>query len=340
MTDRSRLVSRYRDFAKSTVGESDCFTQWALGVAEDTDVADWILTLPHPKQQPNLVFAAARWHGVEASGPYAGLRDALLGDDGSIRATIMARATQTNEVGRLATLMPVFALVAADEPIALLEVGPSAGLCLYPDRYDYDWSPVGKLIETDANRPRLSCAASGPVPIPTKPLRVNWRGGVDLNPLDVSDADAMRWLEILVWPEQDERRARLRAAVEVARREPPELIAGDLLVRLPDLVRRASPHGRVIVFHSAVIGYLERSDRVEFEAMMTSLVGNGACHWVSNEDPRVLPGVAATAGPRPATPDFLLGLDGEAVGWSHQHGASLTWGSARRQPTTGTASAL
>ena len=70
----------------------------------------WVDQLPGLKKQPNLVFAAARWHGVPAPGPYAGLRDALLGDDGPIRATIMARSTQTNEVGRLATLLPAFAL--------------------------------------------------------------------------------------------------------------------------------------------------------------------------------------------------------------------------------------
>ena len=69
----------------------------------------WIESLPGLKRQPNLVFAAARWHGVPAPGPYDGLRDALLADDGVIRATIMARATQTNEVGRLATLLPAFA---------------------------------------------------------------------------------------------------------------------------------------------------------------------------------------------------------------------------------------
>ena len=55
------------------------------------------------------MFAAARWHGVPAPGPYDGLREALLGDDGTIRATILGRSTQTNEVGRLATLTPAFA---------------------------------------------------------------------------------------------------------------------------------------------------------------------------------------------------------------------------------------
>ena len=66
----------------------------------------------------------------------------------------------------------------------------------------------------------LTAEATGPLPVPTAHPEVAWRGGVDLNPLDVSDPDAMAWLENLVWPEQDERRERLRTAVEVARRGP------------------------------------------------------------------------------------------------------------------------
>jgi hypothetical protein len=85
----------YRDFAREAVG-SPCFEAWADGVADDPEVLAWLQTLPPRKRQANLVFAAARWHGVPAPGPYAGLRDALLGDDGTIRGTILERSTQTN----------------------------------------------------------------------------------------------------------------------------------------------------------------------------------------------------------------------------------------------------
>ena len=67
----------------------------------------WPGSTPCPglKRQPNLVFAAARWHGVPAPGPYAGAaRRRCSATTAPIRATILARATQTNEVGRLATL--------------------------------------------------------------------------------------------------------------------------------------------------------------------------------------------------------------------------------------------
>src|SRR5690606_8447977 len=90
-------------------------------------------TLPPGKRQPNLVLAAARWHG--ASGGYDDLRRVLLTRWHDVAATVRARATQTNEAGRCATLLPFLARLP--QPLALLEVGASAGLCLLPDRYSY-----------------------------------------------------------------------------------------------------------------------------------------------------------------------------------------------------------
>ena len=317
------VVEQYADFARHAA-DSPCFAAWATAVTGDEEVQAWIGELPPIKQQPNLVFAAARWHGVPAPGPYAGLRDALLGDDGTIRATILARATQTNEVGRLATLTPAFARVAEGGPVALLEVGASAGLCLYPDRWSYAWHTADG-VRTAGTGPVLAAEVTGPVELPVPPPVVAWRGGVDLNPLDVADDDAMAWLTTLVWPEHDDRRARLLDAVAVARREPPALVRGDLLEELPGLVERAAAYAPVVVFHSAVIAYLEPPDRRRFHALMTGLVAEGRCHWVSNEGERVLPEVTATAPVGPPRGDFVLGVDGRAVAWTHGHGRSMTW---------------
>jgi hypothetical protein len=334
------VVEQYAELARYAAGDSACFEEWATGVAGDPEVLAWIGALPVAKRQPTLVFAAARWHGVPAPAPYAALRAALLADDGSIRATILARATQTNEVGRLATLVPALAELARradDRPLALLEVGASAGLCLYPDRYDYAWHTPSGVVTASRRDGRagavggpapapLRCDVTGEPPLPSRPPAVAWRGGIDLHPLDVHDDDAMRWLTTLVWPEHDERRRRLRDAVAVARREPPRLVAGDLLEELPELVEEAGRHGPVVVFHTAVIAYLEPPERARFSALMTGLVADGRCHWVSNEGKRVLPAITATG---PAPPEelatFVLGVDGRAVAWTHGHGRSMTW---------------
>lgn len=313
------IAGRYRDFATYARGDSPTFEAWARAVADDPEVHAWLTDLPEAKQQPNLVFAAARWHGAPAPGSYAALKDVLLTQEAAVKATILQRATQTNEVGRLATLTPVMAQVPG--PLALIEVGASAGLCLYPDRYDYSWPPLGEL--TGSGGPTLRAEATGRMPVPGQHPDVAWSGGVDLNPLDVTDEDAMAWLETLVWPEQDERRDRLRAAVEVARTQPAYVVAGDLFDHLPGLIAQAGVHGTPVVFHSAVLAYVDTPGRARFHDLMTDLVADGACRWISNETPGVLPRVAG--GPNTPPGRFVLGLDGVAVATTHGHGHAIDW---------------
>jgi hypothetical protein len=316
----------YREFGERESGDSPCFQEWSLGVAADLEVLTLIETLPPLKRQPNLVFAAARWHGA-VMGPYDALRRVLLDRWDDIEPTVMSRATQTNEVGRCATLLPVLASLPG--PLALLEVGCSAGLCLLPDRYSYRYTGSQGTVAIDpADGPGpvvLECALEGEVPIPSRLPEVVWRGGLDLNPLDVRDDDAMAWLQMLVWPEHDDRRARLAAAVDLAREDPPALVRGDLLTDLPALADQVPSEATLVVFHSAVLAYLSEADRARFAETITAV----RCHWVSNEGPQVVPGIE----PPPAPPassavngaTFLLALDGAPVAWTHGHGRALRW---------------
>jgi hypothetical protein len=206
--------------------------------------------------------------------------------------------------------------------VALIEVGASAGLNLFPERWGYRWTTQEGEV-TLGPEPRLACAVAGRAPLPTSLPDVAWRAGIDLHPLDVADADAMAWLETLVWPEQDERRARLAHAVEVARAEPPRIDTGDLLDRLAGMVAEGSAYGEVVVFHSAVAAYLPAPDRERMLELMRGLVADG-CHWVSNEAPGIFPAVSET-GPPPTPRRFELALDGRVVAHTHGHGRDLHW---------------
>lgn len=340
------VAAVYRDFA-TYEADTGCFHDWALRVADDPEVLAWLGTLPSDRErQPNLVLAAARWHGVRAPGPYEGLRAALLGDDetgrrsgagaGPVRTTVATRRTQTNEVGRLATLTPVLTWLAerSGEPLALLEIGASAGLCLYPDRWDYTWDTSEGRVSTEHGASgRLTCEVTGTAPSPSvwprRPPPVAWRGGLDLAPVDVTDDDQVDWLGTLVWPEHDDRRARLATAVEVARSDPPRVEQADLVTqpeRLESLVDEAGRHGRVVVLHSAVTAYLQPQDRADLEARLRRMVADGRAHWLSNEGKRVHPAVTATGPVVPADlATFVLGLDGQALAWTHGHGRTLRW---------------
>jgi hypothetical protein len=74
--------------------------------------------------------------------------------------------------------------------IALLEVGASAGLCLLPDLYGYDYG--GCRVGLPDSPVTFPCEPRGPVPVPEAVPEVAWRLGVDLHPLDVTDPDTGR----------------------------------------------------------------------------------------------------------------------------------------------------
>jgi hypothetical protein len=319
------IADDYLSHAQMFEPESPCFAAWARAVAADRAVLEVLAALPEIKRQPNLVFASARWVGVEAPGPYENLRDALLGAKRrQMLDTIKVRSTQTNEVARLACLTPAFASLG-DGPLALVELGASAGLNLFPDHYDYQWS--GASIDSGADRPVLGCSTRGPVPFPATAPRVAARIGIDINPLDVRDDDATAWLLNLVWPEQSARRMRLRRAVEVARRGRVTMLKGDLLDQLDHALALAAKTGtRPVVFHSATIAYLSETNRDDFHARMTAKVARGDCHWVSLEGSRVLPEITATA-PHvaPARHTGVLAIDGQAFAFADLHGTDLHW---------------
>jgi hypothetical protein len=325
MDPHAETADRYRAFADVEArGMSDCYEAWAHGVAGDSTILDLINRLPPAKRQPNLVFSAARYRGGAVSG-YPEFAAWLAEHWSDVEQVCLTHATQTNEAGRCATLLP--ALAGIPGPLALIEVGTSAGLCLHPDRYSYRYTLADggerMLHPADGASPVvLDCAASGPVPFPDHLPEIVWRAGIDLNPLDVNDPDDVAWLEALIWPEHDDRRARLSAALEVARAEPVEIVKGDLNTEIAGLVTRAPAGASVVVFHTVVLAYLSQADLRRFVEAM----GRLSVRWLANEGQTVVPGVMEKlAAPPTDSTNFVLSLDGEPLAFTQPHGRSLQW---------------
>jgi hypothetical protein len=154
------VAQRYRRFAEWEARDrSPLYQELALGVAGDRGLLALLERLPPARQQPNLFFAAVQYRG----GPqpdFPAFRAFVLRHADQVVATMAARRTQTNEVGRCALLLPL--LAALPGPLALVEVGASAGLCLLPDRYAYDYG--GATVGDPASPVRLACQPRGPVP--------------------------------------------------------------------------------------------------------------------------------------------------------------------------------
>ncbi|HEX8692428.1 MAG TPA: DUF2332 domain-containing protein [Longimicrobium sp.] len=317
----AQIRARYLDFAEHEAkGVSPLYEELARSVAESEALLRFVASLPAAKQQPNLVFAAVRHLYGTPRDPRHFSR--LVADHPEpIRRLVLARGTQTNEPGRCATLLP--ALARLPQPLALLEVGASAGLCLLPDRYAYDYGRV--RLEPRAPGapppPVFPCRASAATPIPAELPTVVWRAGLDLNPLDPSDPEEAAWLETLVWPGQEARAERLRAAMRLARDHPPTVVKGDLVQDLPALAATAPREATLVVFHSAVLAYVAPGDRDRFVRLLAEL---GAV-WISNESPRVLPEIAAKLPTKPPEDRFLLSVDGGPVAVTGPHGQSIDW---------------
>lgn len=306
-------AAAYAEFAvREARGVSPSYERLSLAVSEDHEVLDLLRRLPLAKRQPNLLFGVVRLLGGPVEDT-AAFHEYVVANWPAIEAEMRARATQTNEAGRCAVLMPVLALLP--QPLALLEVGASAGLCLYPDRYAYRYGDhvIG------SGEPVLECAVTGVAP-PARVPDVVWRAGLDLNPLDVTDAADVAWLEALIWPENTHRRERLRAAVAVAAAEPPLLVRGDLVDDLPALAAQAPAGATLVVFHTSVMYQVPTPRREAFADVVRGLPG----HWIANEAPHVMPYDALPEQPGGAWHN-VLALDGTPLAWTRPHGQAIIW---------------
>ncbi|MFE3449891.1 DUF2332 domain-containing protein [Nonomuraea sp. NPDC059194] len=310
------LARRYELFGQV---EAIGYRPLTEGITRDTTMLGRIAALPEAKQQPNLLFAAVRYLGGPTAS-YPAFAAFVAGRWPEVRATMLARSTQTNEAARCAVLLPALGLL--DGPLALVEVGASAGLCLYPDRYGYRYTlPGGREHLVGPPEGAFTCAVDGPAPLPGRTPEVVWRAGVDLNPLDVRDPDTVAWLRALIWPWQPERLAHLERAIAVAEREPPPLVRGDLNDTVEELVAAAPQGATVVVYHTAVMPYLSQAERERFATTVRGL----PCHWLANEGPARMPWARMPQPPPSGRAVMVLVLDGRPLAYAGPHGQSLSW---------------
>jgi len=309
----------YRRFADDEARDrSPLYEELARHVATDAEILRFLLALPKAKRQPNLLLAAVRHLcGTPADG--ADFRRRLLASSAAVRNLMLERSTQTNEPARCAVLLP--ALAALPQPLALIEVGASAGLCLLPDLYGYDYGSVRfDPARAAAAAPIFRCAASANTPLPAVVPQIAWRAGLDLDPQSAAEPRDKEWLEALVWPEQIGRLERLRQAIAVAETARPRVVKGDLRRDLGKLAAEAPREATLVVFHTAVLGYVaSAADRQAF----ADLAGRLADCWIANEAPTVFPEISRQAGPMRR--GFVLSVNAKPVAWTDPHGASMEW---------------
>jgi hypothetical protein len=340
------LAARFRRFAERECrGSSPLYERLAMAIAGDGEMLALAGEAPSGQPTPNLFLAAVHFlllgEAVDARAPLArfypsltetpaapegafvAFREFCRAHAGAVRRLLGTRRVQTNEVGRCAYLFPAFVTVAreaGDAPLALVEIGCSAGLNLMWDRYGYRYGD-GASYGDPRSPVQLACELHGAdrPPLTRRAPRVGLAVGVDLAVPDVDDPDDTRWLVALVWPEHHERRAALRGAIDIARAARPRVVTGDGLARLPELLDAVPAGMTACVFHTHTINQLTPEARERLAAL---LAAHGArrdlyrvsAEWLDGPDPR-LELVSWRAG-RPSH---------RVLGSCHPHGRWLRW---------------
>jgi hypothetical protein len=145
----------------------------------------------------------------------------------------------------------------------------------------------------------------------------------------VSDDEDLAWLRACIWPQHAERRQRLDLAATIVATDPPRIDQGDLRDATLNQIDQAPRDATKVVFHSAVLAYVDQASRLDFATTMRSLVNSRSdVVWLSNEGPSVIAGIEA-ADPilePPGNAQFHLGRDGtELIAVTDPHGEWLRW---------------
>lgn len=342
-------------FAEEARGSSPLYETLSLAIAEDEPTATILASAQESQRRPNLLFAAV--HDLLLSGVehrladyYASVGGALPADEdtftafrsfldtyrGPIDERLRTRATQTNEPGRCSPLFPALAsLRKHNRDIALVEVGASAGLLLHLDRYRYRYEEVeaGDPTSSVVLCPELRGTPPRHLTLPTIGARV----GIDLAPLDPSNAADASWLKACVWPENVGRLQTLEAALTIASENADvRFVSGDFVELLEPTVREVEKDLLVCVLHSAAFAYLDVAQFKEAEETLERLGAERDLVRLSFEGPFIQPFVSL-AGPEATRESaelaFLVGMttwfkgkrNDRLLARAHGHGAWLEW---------------
>lgn len=284
MTETVR--ERYGRFARDEApGRSELYRQWAQGVAEDAAVQDVLARIPETRRQPPLVFAVTRMLGAPLAA-FEKWRDFLFAHADEIVTECDARRVQTNEPLRLAPLLPVISEIAG--PIALLEIGASGGLCLYPDRYSYRYVDADGDVraaldpECGTSTVILTSEVRGELPALRMP-QIVWRAGIDLEPLNAGDPRDRAWLQGLVWPGETGRAERVTAALDIVAAEPPVLVRGDGGEHIAAVAASAPKSATLVITTPGVLVHIPWAQR---RALITQIQDLPA-RWITIDAPGV-----------------------------------------------------
>lgn len=307
----------------------------------DTLALELLASVRVEQRNPMLVLAAlqlAALRGHPILGPiYDEARHGALGDPEVAAQRVLEvlhvapelvrdelwRSTQTNEPGRSAVIQAVVAdLASGTKTINVIEVGTSAGINLYFDKFtvrDHD----------DGNPLTLVCEDVTPLDRSRSLPDVLTRVGIDPNPLLLASEEDRRWLKACLWPEQRRRHDRFDAIVAATPSWPTlTMLRGRAMERLNNAFELVDASTLTIVVNTWTAFYFTDDERAEYFDEVARRCTNDNVAWLSIESTMVkwpLVDVDEQARHRAASQIVVTRSGASAVrwGWCHAHGRWL-----------------
>jgi hypothetical protein len=311
--DAERVRRLFRLFGETQCrGVSVVYEALSEAIARDDRLLGLLLDTPGDQRRPSLLFAAVNFllasdASADLAAYYPIHGGARAADDGlapafvafcerhrdSLLRLLRERSTQTNEIRRCIALHVGLGYVARrwPGPLALVEVGASAGLNLRFDDYRYRLGGRDQTASGTANVV-VSCDVRGDPAgddlLNTAPT-ITRRLGIDQHPIDLTDPDARAWLEAFVWPEQVHDLATLRASIDLALASPlATLVQGEATADTARLIAELPGEAPVVVFTASLLSYLTAAARAAFVAQLDEVARHRPVAWVFAEGPGLL----------------------------------------------------
>jgi hypothetical protein len=346
----------YRRFAEASHPDaSPLYKRVALALSESDEALRAIESVPPRKRNPAVILAAlhdlalaGRAPALAAAYAAAAAADAPAGDTAAPAAIdtllhmtdavvdiAVRRPVRADETGRHAVLYPAIAEAArraGAKAVGLIDIGRSAALNLNVDRVGVTYSN-GPSLGDPSSPVQVHSRIAHHRPVPTRAIpEVVTRIGVDPDPIDVTDADAARWLRACLPPDQPERIERLDAEMALAATAPPLLLSGDAAELLPDAIARVRANALPVVTTTWALSRFPIATRQRFLCRLGEAAVGRAVAWVSAEGVGVAPTIP-TLGDRPASGHSIIGLalfglsaqPAEAIGRCWSRGRVLAW---------------
>ncbi|MEH7225258.1 DUF2332 domain-containing protein [Bacillus sp. JJ1566] len=272
---KSNQSIKFRNFAITECkGSSRLYEFLSLKITEDDDILELASHARKGQPSSNLLFGAVHYlllkgkdhqlrefypsivtnpRNVEES--FIHFKDFCLQFSDEIISLLQEKLVQTNEVRRCSYLFPAFQSIynTVKKPLALIEIGTSAGLQLLWDQYSYSYGTNEVYGNKDSALHITSEIKGNKTPnlqdfIPPVAARI----GIDLQPINLKDQENELWLQALIWPEHHERRALFEKAAEYVKANELRLIEGNGVELLCDLSEEIPKDFAICVFHTHV----------------------------------------------------------------------------------------